>query len=62
MVQKYSRKGYIMKNYVVDVFTEERFRGNPAGVCKNDEWLPEEPFYAGTWETGLKSAEQPLRI
>ena len=49
-----------MKNYVVDVFTEERFRGNPAGVCKNDEWLPEEPFYAGTWETGLKSAEQPF--
>jgi PhzF family phenazine biosynthesis protein len=28
-----------MKYYVVDVFTKERFHGNPAGVCLLDHWL-----------------------
>lgn len=28
--------------YHVDSFTTERFRGNPAGVCILDEWLPDE--------------------
>ena len=28
-----------MKYYVVDVFTDKRFHGNPAGVCLLDEWL-----------------------
>jgi len=30
-----------MKYYVVDVFTDEVFGGNPAGVCLLDEWLPD---------------------
>lgn len=28
--------------YQVDAFTSEVFRGNPAGVCVLDEWLPED--------------------
>ncbi|WP_113976276.1 PhzF family phenazine biosynthesis protein [Herbinix hemicellulosilytica] len=28
--------------YVVDVFTDEHFKGNPAGVCMLDEWLSDE--------------------
>ena len=31
-----------MKYYVVDVFTNEVFEGNPAGVCLLDDWLPDE--------------------
>lgn len=28
-----------MQYYVVDVFTKELFKGNPAGVCLLDEWI-----------------------
>lgn len=28
-----------MKYFVVDAFTEEVFKGNPAGVCLLDEWI-----------------------
>jgi len=28
-----------MKYFVVDAFTDELFRGNPAGVCILDKWL-----------------------
>lgn len=42
-----------MKYYVVDVFTEERFRGNPAGVCLLDEWLPEERMQNIAFENNL---------
>lgn len=31
-----------MKQYVVDAFTKEVFRGNPAAVCVMDAWLPDE--------------------
>jgi PhzF family phenazine biosynthesis protein len=27
--------------YVIDAFADELFRGNPAGVCLLDEWLPD---------------------
>jgi len=30
-----------MKYYVIDAFTDELFKGNPAGVCLLDEWLPD---------------------
>lgn len=32
-----------MKQYIVDAFTNEVFRGNPAAVCVMDHW-PEEPW------------------
>ena len=31
-----------MKYYVIDVFTDKAFGGNPAGVCLLEEWLPDE--------------------
>lgn len=31
-----------MKCYVVDAFTKEVFKGNPAAVCVLDQWLPDE--------------------
>lgn len=30
-----------LKYYVIDTFTANRFRGNPAGVCLLDDWLPD---------------------
>ena len=31
-----------MKYYVIDVFTDKAFGGNPAGVCLLDRWLPDD--------------------
>lgn len=31
-----------MKCYIVDAFTKEIFKGNPAAVCVLDHWLPDE--------------------
>lgn len=31
-----------MKYFVVDAFTEQLYKGNPAGVCLLDEWLSDE--------------------
>lgn len=31
-----------MKQYVVDVFTKELFKGNPAAVCVMDQWISED--------------------
>ena len=31
-----------MKCYIVDAFTKEIFKGNPAAVCVLDQWLPDE--------------------
>lgn len=31
-----------MKQYVVDAFTNQIFKGNPAAVCILDEWINEE--------------------
>ena len=42
-----------MKYYVVDVFTEERFHGNPAGVCLINEWLPKERTQSIAFENNL---------
>lgn len=32
----------MMKCYVVDAFTKEVFKGNPAAVCVLDSWIPDE--------------------
>ena len=31
-----------MTIYIVDAFTDQLFKGNPAGVCVLNEWLPDE--------------------
>lgn len=42
-----------MVYYVVDVFTEERFHGNPAEVCLINEWLPKEMMQSIAFENNL---------
>jgi PhzF family phenazine biosynthesis protein len=42
-----------MKYYVVDSFTNERFCGNPAGVCILDEWIPDERMQSIAFENNL---------
>lgn len=42
-----------MKQYVVDAFTDEVFKGNPAAVCVLDEWLPDELMMKITIENNL---------
>jgi hypothetical protein len=36
------RKGNVMKQYIVDAFTDKPFSGNPAAVCIMDSWPSEE--------------------
>jgi len=42
-----------MKYYVVDVFTEERFHGNPAGVCVLEQWLEDHVMQNIAFENNL---------
>lgn len=35
-------KTKILRQYVVDAFTDQVFGGNPAAVCVMDEWLPDQ--------------------
>ena len=42
-----------MKYYVVDVFTDKVFGGNPAGVCLLDEWQPDETLQNIAMENNL---------
>jgi len=42
-----------MEYYVVDVFTDELFRGNPAGVCLLGDWLPDEVLQNIAMENNL---------
>lgn len=42
-----------MKYYIVDVFTEEHFCGNPAGVCLLDEWLSDVVMQKIAFENNL---------
>ena len=43
-----------MKQYVVDVFTVEPFKGNPAAVCVMDAWP------SGEWMQKLGIPEDPV--
>lgn len=42
-----------MKYYVIDVFTDELFKGNPAGVCVLDEWLDDITLQKISFENNL---------
>jgi PhzF family phenazine biosynthesis protein len=39
--------------YVVDAFTDQLFRGNPAGVCPLTDWLPDETMQKVAAENNL---------
>lgn len=42
-----------MKYYVIDVFTDELFKGNPAGVCILNEWLADSMLQKIAFENNL---------
>lgn len=42
-----------MKYYVVDVFTEEHYCGNPAGVCVLEQWISDELMQKIAFENNL---------
>ena len=39
----YRSRRQVMKQYIVDAFTDKPFSGNPAAVCVMDKW-PKEDF------------------
>lgn len=43
----------MMKCYVVDAFTKEVFKGNPAAVCVLDSWIPDELMQRIAMENNL---------
>lgn len=43
----------ILKQYVVDAFTDHVFAGNPAAVCVMDTWLPDQLLMQITRENNL---------
>lgn len=43
----------MLKQYVVDAFTDSVFHGNPAAICVLDDWLPEETMMNITQENNL---------
>lgn len=44
---------WLMKYYVVDVFTDELFHGNPAGVCLLEEWIEDALMQKIAFENNL---------
>ncbi|MDF2685537.1 MAG: PhzF family phenazine biosynthesis protein [Clostridia bacterium] len=42
-----------MKYYIIDVFTNELFKGNPAGVCLLDKWLDDSLLQSIAFENNL---------
>ncbi len=43
----------IMKQYIVDAFTDQLFHGNQAAICILEEWLPEELMMSITRENNF---------
>ena len=49
-----------MKCYIVDAFTKEIFKGNPAAVCVLDQWLPDELIRNGLYRQRRRSLAPAL--
>ena len=50
-----------MKYYVVDVFTDKAFGGNPAGICIMDSRLPDETLQNIAMENNLSETAFPVK-
>ena len=50
-----------MEYFVVDVFTDKTFGGNPAGVCILDDWLPDGTLQSVAMENNLSSLNIPFK-
>ena len=48
-----NNKGINMKYFVVDAFTDELFKGNPAGICILEKWLDNELLQNIAFENNL---------
>lgn len=42
-----------MKQFIVDVFSDQPFQGNPAAVCVLQEWIPDELMMSIARENNL---------
>lgn len=51
-----------MKCYVVDAFTDQVFKGNPAAVCILDKWISEELMQNITSENNLSETAFTIKI
>ncbi len=51
-----------MKYYVVDVFTDKNFCGNPAGVCVMDQWPEDELMQKIAFENNLAETAFLVKI
>ena len=49
----------VLKQYVVDAFTDRVFRGNPAAICILDQWLSDDMMMSITKENNLSENEKP---
>lgn len=45
--------GTVLKQYIVDAFTDTVFKGNPAAICVLDQWLPDNLMQSITKENNL---------
>jgi PhzF family phenazine biosynthesis protein len=50
-----------LKYYVVDVFTDQLFRGNPAGICLSDNPLDKELMQKIAFENNLAETAFPIK-
>ncbi len=41
------------KSYIIDAFVNDRFSGNPAGVCVLDQWLPDDELQEIARDNGM---------
>jgi PhzF family phenazine biosynthesis protein len=51
-----------MKTYIVDSFTNEYFKGNPAGVCCPEQEIPEDSMLHIAQELGLSETAFLIRV
>ena len=51
-----------MKQYTVDAFTNQLFRGNQAAICVLDAWLPEALMMDITRENNFSETAFTVRI
>lgn len=54
--------GRIIRQYIVDAFTDHVFGGNPAAVCVLDQWLPQEMMMYIAGENNLSETAFAVKI
>ena len=52
----------ILKQYVVDAFTDRVFSGNPAAICIMEQWLPDSTMQAIAKENNLSETAFTVKV